>query len=115
MHEVTIAQAIVDIVRDHAARDGFTRVKTIRLAIGALSHVDPRALEFGFEVVARGTVADGARLAIDRPGGEAFCTDCEKTVPLAELGAACPTCGGYRCIPSGGSGEQMRVVEMEVL
>ena len=63
MHELAIAQSIVELVEEHARRDAFTHVREIRLVIGALSHVDPRALEFGFDVVARGTVAAGARLA----------------------------------------------------
>jgi Zn finger protein HypA/HybF involved in hydrogenase expression len=36
-------------------------VRRIHLAIGALSHVDPQALEFGFAAVASGTVAEARR------------------------------------------------------
>ena len=68
------------LVRDQARRDAFARVRSIRIAVGALSHVEPRALEFGFEAVSRGTVADGAKLVMERPGGEGWCTDCNATV-----------------------------------
>ena len=40
MHEMALAQSIVELVQEHALRDDFTRVRTVRLAIGALSHVD---------------------------------------------------------------------------
>jgi hydrogenase nickel incorporation protein HypA/HybF len=112
MHEMAIAQSIVELVQDHARRDAFTRVLTVRLAIGVLSHVEPRALEFGFDVVTRGTVAEGAKLVIDRPAGTGYCTDCEKNVPIAGHGEPCPSCGGARWMLVGG--DEMRVVDLEV-
>ena len=86
MHEVAIAEAIVELVAEHAARDAFRQVRRIHLAIGALSHVDPRALEFGFAAVASGTVADGATLVIDRPPGVARCLVCQADVAIAHRG-----------------------------
>ncbi|MFN0250615.1 MAG: hydrogenase maturation nickel metallochaperone HypA [Kofleriaceae bacterium] len=67
MHEMAIAQSIVELVEEHAKKDVFHGVRLIHLVVGALSHVDPRALEFGFEIVAKGTVAEGAMLHIDCP------------------------------------------------
>lgn len=109
MHEMALAQSVVDITVEHAAG---AKVRTIRLSIGALSHVEPRALEFGFEVVAKGTVAEGATLAIDRPPGLAWCTDCSATVEVTGHGEPCPRCGGYKWMLT--SGDEMRVVELEV-
>jgi hydrogenase nickel incorporation protein HypA/HybF len=113
MHEMALAESIVDLVREQARRDMFARVQTIRLSIGRLSHVEPRALEFGFEVVARGTIADGAALVIERPEGEAWCTDCNGTVKVAGYGDPCPGCGGHKWIVT--RGDEMRVVDLEVL
>ena len=112
MHELAIAQSIVELVEEHARRDAFTHVREIRLVIGALSHVDPRALEFGFDVVARGTVAAGARLAIDRPPGTGYCTECRAEVTIAAHGDACPACGAETWQMVGG--DEMRVVDLEV-
>lgn len=109
---MALAQSIVELVEEHARRDSFTRVRTVRLAIGALSHVDPDAIAFGFDVVARGTVAEGAKLAIDRPRGTAYCTDCAKTVEVAAHGEPCPSCGGFKWMLVGG--DEMRVVDLEV-
>lgn len=112
MHEMALAQSIVELVQEHALRDDFTRVRTVRLAIGALSHVAPHALEFGFEAVARGTVAEGAKLAIDRPPGTGYCIDCCKNVAIAAHGDPCPSCGGSDWMVVGG--DDMRVVDLEV-
>jgi hydrogenase nickel incorporation protein HypA/HybF len=112
MHEMALAQSIVDLVTEHSRRDCFARARTIRLSIGALAHVDPRALEFGFEVVARDTPAEGASLRIDRPGGKAFCMDCSRDVAIGGHGEPCPVCGGARWVLVGG--DEMRVVDLEV-
>lgn len=112
MHELALSQGIIDVIRDQSATQGFTRVKTVRLVIGALSHVEPEAIEFGFDAVSRGTVAEGAALEIERPPGMAFCLACETTVPLAGRSDPCPRCGGYQLVVTGG--EEMRVKELEV-
>lgn len=112
MHELALSQGIIDVIREQAATQGFTRVKTVRLAIGALSHVEPEAIAFGFDAVSRGTVAEGARLDIERPPGQAFCLACEKPVPLAERFDPCPDCGGHQLVVTGG--EELRVKELEV-
>ena len=112
MHELTLAEAIVDLVREQAHKDAFSRVHRVRLAIGALSHVDPSALEFGFEVVSRGTLAAGARLEIERPPGTGYCNECEEEIAVTAVGEPCPSCGGYTWTVVAGDG--MRVVDLEV-
>ena len=112
MHEMALCQSIIDMLREQAEAQGFTRVTVIRLSIGALSHVEPQALEFGFGAASRGTLAEGAALEIERPPGQAFCMACEETVPLAQRPDPCPRCGGHQLVVTGG--EDMRVRELEV-
>jgi hydrogenase nickel incorporation protein HypA/HybF len=61
MHELGITRNIVSIV-GQAARG--RRVVRITLEVGALAGVEPRAIAFCFDVVARGTAAEGAVLDI---------------------------------------------------
>jgi len=112
MHEMALARSIVEIVEEHAVRASAKSVRIIRLSIGALSHVEPRALEFGFEAVAHGTVAEGANLVIERPAGKAWCTDCSEEVGVASRAAPCPKCGGHKWVLT--EGDDMRVVDLEV-
>lgn len=112
MHEVSLANSIVEIIEELAARERFAKVRTVRVEIGALSHVEPRALEFGFESAASGTIADGAALVFERPNGSAFCTDCAKNVAIASRADACPLCGGHRWTLVGG--DELRVIDLEV-
>jgi len=112
MHEMALAESVVQIVESQAAAAGAEKVLVVRLEIGALSHVEPDALAFCFEAVAAGGIAAGATLEIDRPPGRGWCHDCMAEVEIAALGAPCPVCGGYRLQLSGG--QEMRVKEMEV-
>lgn len=109
MHEMALAQAVVELAVEHA--EG-AKIRVVRLALGALSHVEPRALEFGFDVVAKGTAAEGAKLTIDRPAGTAWCVDCSASVAVSGHEDPCPQCGGFKWMLT--SGDEMRVVELEV-
>lgn len=112
MHEMALAESVIRIVERTARDAGVDRIGLVRLEIGALSHVEPRALEFAFQAVSVGSLAEGAALEIDRPPGKAWCHDCGTTVEIGQLGEACPRCGGYKLQISGG--DELRVKDMEV-
>ena len=112
MHEMALAENVLEIVEQARGRDGFHRVRTLRLEIGQLASVEPDAMRFCFEAAARGSVAAGANLEIVEIAGAAWCDVCARRVALAELGAACPRCGGYRLRVV--EGAEMRVKELEV-
>ena len=112
MHEMALAQSMLEIV-EQAARDGGAReVTVVRIEIGALSHVEPEALRFCFDVVARGSVAECARLDVEITPGAAWCMTCGMKVPLGRLGESCPHCGRHQLVVS--DGNAMRVIEIEV-
>ena len=112
MHELSIAESVLEIVETTARRHDARHVSAIRLEIGMLSCVDAAALRFCFDAVTRGTIADGAQLQIDTAAGEAWCMACSEAVPLAALGSACPRCGGYQLEVT--RGDAMRVKNIEV-
>jgi len=113
MHEMSLAEGIRGIVQDHAARHGFTRVTVLRLEIGAFAGVEKPALEFAFDVVMRGSPAEGARLEMHDLPGRALCYDCMQSVEIAARLDPCPRCGGGKLIPNGG--DEMRIRDMEVI
>lgn len=91
MHELSIASAVVDAVRDAA---GGARVTQVRLRVGALSGVVPDALRFAFDVAATGTVCEGAALQMDEVPVTLWCEPCGLEGTLrGELRFRCPTCG----------------------
>jgi hydrogenase nickel incorporation protein HypA/HybF len=62
MHEMALAEGMLEIVESTARASGATKVKRVWLEIGALSHVAPDALLFCFDAVTRGSLAEGATL-----------------------------------------------------
>jgi len=112
MHEMAIAESMLEIVENTARSNGAARVKVVRLEIGALAHVAPDALRFCFDAVTRGGIADGAELGIVTTPGAAWCMPCGETMPLQRLGEACPRCGSYQLTVT--QGDEMRVKEIEI-
>lgn len=113
MHETAICQGIVDIICNAQKEHGFRRASRIRVEIGALSAVDPDALRTSFLPVSAGTPAEGATLEIEEPPGKAWCMDCSMAVTLSRRADPCPNCGRYHLVVQ--SGDEMRVMDMEVL
>ena len=112
MHEMALAESILQIVEGAAAQQGFKRVTEVRLEIGALSGVEIDALSFCLDVVLKDSVAEGARLQLEKIPGQGYCLGCGKTVPVNALYEACPNCGGYQVQASGGT--EMRVKDLLV-
>lgn len=112
MHEMSLAEGVLQLVEEAARREHAVQVRTVVLAIGRLSSVEPEALRFCFEAVTRGSLAEGAVLEIiDVPGG-GRCMDCAADVTMQSLYDACPNCAGYRLQAT--SGTEMRVREIEI-
>lgn len=112
MHEMALAEGVLQIVEDTIRDQTCKKVTQVRLNIGELSHVEPDALRFCFEAVVKGSKAEGAALNIIRVPGRAWCHDCGREVHLPSLGMPCPDCGGYKLQVTGG--EELRVHDMEV-
>ena len=109
---MSLCESIVQIIEDNARSQGFSRVRTVWLEIGELSGVEVEAMRFGFEVVSRDTMADGARLEIIELPGLAWCMQCQKGVPTHRRFDPCPACGGFQLQVTGG--DEMRIKELEV-
>lgn len=112
MHEMAIAESMLEIVENTARDNGAARVKVVWIELGALSHVSAQALHFCFDAVTRGGIAEGATLTILTTPGTAWCMPCGDTVPLAALGEPCPRCGSYQLTVA--QGGEMRIKEIEI-
>ncbi len=112
MHEMSLSQSMLEIIQEQAAVNGFQYVNIVRLEIGALSCVEPEALEFCFDSVSRGTVAEGATLEIVRVPGRAWCWNCSHLVEVERHGDPCPDCSRFEMQTR--SGSEMKIKELEV-
>lgn len=92
MHELSLAENLKQIIEEQAVRQGFTRVRKVVLAVGALSCVEPYALEFCFAAVMAESPAEGADLEIVPIPGRGRCPKCQKEQALQELYDLCRHC-----------------------
>ena len=113
MHEMSLCEGVRQVIEDQARQHAITAVKRVRLEIGRFAGVEKPALEFAFDVVMRGSVAEGATLEmIDLPG-RATCFDCAGEVEIENRLDPCPKCGSGKLMPQGG--DEMRIKDLEVL
>lgn len=91
MHELSLADAIVEICCEHA---GGRRVVGVEVHIGRLRQVVPDALAFAFELVAQGTSVEGAELTIEDVPARVWCARCAAESPVDRFPLACKRCGG---------------------
>lgn len=93
MHELTIAQNLVEIVCQHATEQKATQVTSIHLRLGELSGFN-RALYFCFDRVTKGTICEGAELHIETVDLTVHCDHCDATKrPGGRYNFRCPDCG----------------------
>jgi hydrogenase nickel incorporation protein HypA/HybF len=93
MHELSIAQSIVDSAREHAAQNGGRRVLRIGVRVGEISGVAVEALEFCFGMTVKDTDLDGATLDLERILVRYRCSMCQHEFNPVEFLADCPACG----------------------
>ncbi|MDF1803404.1 hydrogenase maturation nickel metallochaperone HypA [Thalassovita sp.] len=113
MHEMSLCEGIRQVIEDQARAHTIKAVKCVRVEIGRFAGVEKPALEFAFDVVMRGSVAEGARLEMLDLPGRAMCYDCVKEVEIAHRLDPCPDCGGGKLMPVGG--DEMRIKDLEVI
>lgn len=116
MHELPIVRNLLKIALDRAAAAGADRIVALDLRVGALCDGDARWIERYFTLAAKGTIAAGAALRIEREPLSAECAACGRRFEPAIKGRKkirCPGCGSEDCSFLGGS--DYRLEKMEVL
>lgn len=124
MHEASLVQGLLNVafraVEEHnaqvdarrAAGDAHAGRKAVRItrlscSLGLLSCVEPQTLTACFELLAEGTLAEGARLLLSMEPLDCRCEDCGAAFELCERRFVCPACGSDTLRFHGGHGMTM--------
>lgn len=96
MHEISVAQSMMDVVAESARQRNIRQVRRINLIIGEWSAISPEALTTCFEMVAQesGELFAGAQLVIRQALATGECLTCGERFPADITGLSCPDCGG---------------------
>jgi hydrogenase nickel incorporation protein HypA/HybF len=110
MHELSIAEHLIEAAESAARRAGACTVRRVCLRLGELSGVDESALRFAFAVVVQGTLLDGAALDVAAVAPAMRCAACGgETDSLRET---CGICGSSRVIVV--RGRELELASMEI-
>ncbi|HDQ45019.1 MAG TPA: hydrogenase maturation nickel metallochaperone HypA [bacterium] len=95
MHEMAIAQQIIEIVKETLACRPGSQFKsiTVYLRIGELTALVAESLQFAFEALIADTPLAQSRLEIEWVPARARCKSCEKEFGIRDFEFACPACG----------------------
>ena len=112
MHEMSIAQSLIEVVKEEMLKHDARTLRSVRLNIGKMSAIVPDSLSFCFTVITTGTELEGARLIMDVIPLRGFCNECKKEFEIKEYAFVCPFCNSSDINTI--SGQDLTIVEMEV-
>jgi hydrogenase nickel incorporation protein HypA/HybF len=99
VHEIGYCEGVLEAVERRAAGRPVAR---IGVRAGTLHRLVPDAFEQSFQLVAAGTVADGATTDVVSVPATGVCSTCGNRFELADPTAMCPSCGGFEIELEGG-------------
>ena len=112
MHEMGIANSILDGVAAELRRRPGNRAVKVGVRIGELAGVDPDALSFAFEALTLDTPLAGLLLDVEFRAPRGRCRDCSREFEVRNFELLCPGCAGTNaeCI----SGDEIEFAYLEV-
>jgi len=94
MHELSIAQSLIDTLTEMIVRQNLTRIETATIEVGELSGVVPSALRSAFMIARQGTELSATTLEIVPVTVEIDCAVCGKIrFASAASDVRCTICG----------------------
>jgi len=112
MHEFSVVTSLLETVEQEAQQHGASRVLGIDLVIGERASIMDESLFFYFDMLAPGTLAEGAKLTAKRVPSEFNCLECGKSY-VAGTDWHCPHCGGLGQVSEKGSEFYIDSIEIE--
>lgn len=113
MHEYAVTRSIVEIAETQAKQAGAARITAINLVIGDRSSILDESVRLYFDLIAEGTIAQGAELNFQRRKTEFYCPNCQTNYPKPSKGFDCPTCGSIGSPTEAGKEFYVASIEIE--
>jgi hydrogenase nickel incorporation protein HypA/HybF len=113
MHELSVTQSVLEIALRHAERAEAQRIIRLNLVIGELTSIVDDSVQFYWDIVSRGTIAEGAELHFERVPATLRCLNCGHVFPMNGRDYACPVCSGRRVVAAGGDDFRLESIEVE--
>ncbi|HEY4613458.1 MAG TPA: hydrogenase maturation nickel metallochaperone HypA [Bacteroidota bacterium] len=112
MHELSIAQGILDAVRQTVPRCDWNNVGVVRVKVGDSAGVVCESLEFSFHALVADSTLAKARLEIERVPFRIRCHSCGQTFTNEAGVVVCLLCGSTDTEILSGTELEIREVEL---
>lgn len=113
MHELSLTEGMVCMVCDAAKKENAKRVLKVTLAVGEDSGIVPACVNTYYDLLAAGTVAEGAAIEASVIRSTLFCEGCKEEFERARFSFACPACGAEGVPTQKGSACYIESIELE--
>ena len=113
MHEMGIANSVLDAVRAEAARFPGTYPVKVCVRIGEIAAIDQEALRFCFEALTRETDLESLELQIEVCPRRNRCMACRVDFMVHDYDTRCPQCGQIATVCIGGDELELAYLEVE--
>jgi hydrogenase nickel incorporation protein HypA/HybF len=112
MHEMGIANSVLEAVRTEASRHPDNRPVKVGLRIGELAAIDQESLRFCFEALTARTDLDGLQLEIEFRPRRHHCPACRTDFVVHDYHFQCPGCHSLtsECV----SGDELELTFLEL-
>jgi hydrogenase nickel incorporation protein HypA/HybF len=94
MHECSVTESIIKISVEKAKEAKAIRINNISLVIGELTGFMVDSIQFYFDHLSKGTIAEGAKIDIRQVKSRLKCSKCSETFERKRFDFSCPMCGG---------------------
>jgi len=113
MHELAIASYLLESVAAEAQQRGASRILAINLIVGERSGVVQDSLRFSFDLLASGTLAEGAQISMSHVPMRFRCDACSSDYTPQGEDFSCPRCGTFGQVVDDGSALLIDSIEIE--
>jgi len=93
VHELAVTESILEIVQRKATQADASRITLIHLVLGEWAGLVDDCIQFYFDILSEGTLAEGAKLSFQRIPPRFRCRACGAEFSPSEYDWACPQCG----------------------
>jgi hydrogenase nickel incorporation protein HypA/HybF len=108
-----VTQGILDASFEAAEKAGATRITEIRISVGELTEVVDFALQFAFEALTPGTMAEGAVLTVNHVAARSHCNTCGVDYDHDRFQMVCQECDSFDVVLLQGRELQIDSIETD--
>lgn len=113
MHELGITEGLLSLALEQATKAQAQRITKIEVVIGQDSDTSEESIRFYFDLLAPGTIAEGATLSFERVATRFRCPHCQRLLSPKEASGGCPNCGERHLELAAGKELYLKSIDVE--